>query len=148
MSSRDLIPNKKRTKLGQAELKALAEFRYQIRRYLRYMEKRKYGHAGITRSNISCCLPLKACRKGRGRQSRHGRTYAIETQHHGRTGGPLRRRRLAAPCQGRSRPASGDTGPTPAGKRVMEDHASASRAELQEIGPVLFTSLKRLVEAP
>jgi hypothetical protein len=30
----------------------------------------------------------------------------------------------------------------------MEDQASASRAELQEIGPVLFASLKRLMEAP
>jgi len=40
MSSRDLIPKKSEKKPGQAELKALAEFRYQIRRYLRYMEEK------------------------------------------------------------------------------------------------------------
>jgi DNA-binding MarR family transcriptional regulator len=34
---------------------------------------------------------------------------------------------------------------TPAGKRMMQEQASASRAELQEIGPILFSSLRQLI---
>ena len=34
--------------------------------------------------------------------------------------------------------------PTPEGKRMMQEQAPASRAELQEIGPILFDSFQRL----
>jgi DNA-binding MarR family transcriptional regulator len=34
--------------------------------------------------------------------------------------------------------------PTPEGKRMMQEQAAASRAELQEIGPILFESLQHL----
>ena len=35
--------------------------------------------------------------------------------------------------------------PTPDGNRMMQEQARASRAELQEIGPILFASLQQLI---
>ena len=142
------IHNKKPKKLSQPEYKALAEFRYQIRRYLRYMEEKARGR-GYHPQQYQLLLAIEGLPEGktatltpRAERMQLNHNTMVELVDRCEQGGLLRRvredrdRRLVT------------LAPTPAGKRMMEDQASASRAELQEIGPVLFTSLKRLMEAP
>jgi DNA-binding MarR family transcriptional regulator len=148
MYNRDQIPNKKRKKLSQPEYKALAEFRYQIRRYLRYMEE-KARAGGYHPQQYQLLLAIEGLPEEKrptiktlAERMQLNHNTMVELVDRCEKGGLLRRvredrdRRLVT------------LAPTPAGKRMMEDQASASRAELQEIGPILFTSLKRLVEAP
>ncbi len=148
MYKRDQIPEKKRKKLSQTEFKALAEFRYQIRKYLRYMEEKARAR-GYHPQQYQLLLAIEGLPEGKrptiktlAERMQLNHNTMVELVDCCEEGGLLRRvredrdRRLVTMAL------------TPAGKRVMEDQASASRAELQEIGPVLFTSLKRLMEAP
>jgi DNA-binding MarR family transcriptional regulator len=148
MSNRDQIPRKRRKKLSQAEFKALAEFRYQMRRYLRYMEEKARAR-GYHPQQYQLLLAIEGLPEGKrptiktlAERMQLNHNTMVELVDRCEEGGLLRRiredsdRRLVI------------LAPTPTGKRVMEEQARASQAELQEIGPVLFTSLKRLMEAP
>lgn len=148
MYNRNQIPNKIRKKLSRTEYKALAEFRYQIRKYLRYMEEKARAR-GYHPQQYQLLLAIEGLPEGKrptiktlAERMQLNHNTMVELVDRCEEGGLLRRvredrdRRLVTMA------------PTPAGKRVMEGQASASRAELQEIGPVLFTSLKRLVETP
>ena len=116
MSNRDQIPNKKRKTLSQVEFKALAEFRYQIRRYLPYMEEKARAR-GYHPQQYQLLLAIEGLPEGKEAHDQDaGRAHAVEPQHHGGVAGPLPGRRFAAPGQGRSRPAAGDPGSHTGGK--------------------------------
>lgn len=133
-------------KLSRPEYKALAEFRYQIRRYLRHMEEaaRSYGHHP---QQYQLLLAIEGLPDGKvptiktlaeRMQLNHNSTVELvdRCEKRGllqRTHDGINRREVTLAA-------------TPTGIRMMEDQASASRAELREIGPVLFTSLQRLME--
>jgi DNA-binding MarR family transcriptional regulator len=137
---------KDRKKLSRPEYKALAEFRYQIRKYLRYMEEaaRSYGYHP---QQYQFLLAIEGLPDG---QTPTIKTLAERMQlNHNSTV------ELVDRCEQRGLLQRTHDGvsrrevtlvPTSAGIRMMEDQASASRAELQEIGPVLFASLQRLME--
>ena len=148
MYNRGQTRNKKQKKLSQTEFKALAEFRYQIRRYLRYMEEKARAR-GYHPQQYQLMLAIEGLPEGKrptiktlAERMQLNHNTMVELVDRCEEGGLLRRvredhdRRLVTLAL------------TLAGKHVMESQATASRAELQEIGPVLFTSLKRLIEAP
>jgi DNA-binding MarR family transcriptional regulator len=133
-------------KLSRPEYKALAEFRYQIRRYLRYMEEKARGR-GYHPQQYQLLLAIEGLPDGKTptiktlaerMQLNHNSTVELVDRCEKR--GLLRRTQ-----EGATRREVTLT-PTPDGIRMMEDQASASRAELREIGPVLFASLQRLME--
>lgn len=147
MSNRDQIPRKKRQKLSRVEFKALAEFRYQIRRYLRYMEDKARAR-GYHPQQYQLLLAIEGLPEGKkptiktlAERLQLNHNTMVELVDRCEEGGLLRR------IRGDSDRRLVILAPTPTGKRVMEEQARASRAELQEIGPVLFTSLKRLMES-
>lgn len=137
---------KDKKQLSRPEYRALAEFRYQIRRYLRYMEEaaRSYGYHP---QQYQLLLAIEGLPDGKTptiktlaerMQLNHNST--VELVDRCEKGGLLQRTH-----DGINR-REVTLAPTSAGKRMMEDQASASRAELREIGPVLFASLQRLME--
>ncbi|HEX3094854.1 MAG TPA: MarR family winged helix-turn-helix transcriptional regulator [Candidatus Angelobacter sp.] len=137
---------KDKKKLSRPEYKALAEFRYQIRKYLRYMEEaaRSYGYHP---QQYQLLLAIEGLPDGKTpsiktlaerMQLNHNSTVELVDRCEKR--GLLRRTRESMNRREVTLAA------TPAGIRMMEDQASASRAELREIGPVLFASLQRLME--
>lgn len=137
---------KDKKKLSRPEYKALAEFRYQIRKYLRYMEEaaRSYRYHP---QQYQLLLAIEGLPDGKTpsiktlaerMQLNHNSTVELVDRCEKR--GLLRRTRESTNRREVTLAA------TPDGIRMMEDQASASRAELREIGPVLFASLQRLME--
>lgn len=141
------IPQRKNDKkLSRHEYKALAEFRYQIRKYLRYMEEKARAR-GYHPQQYQLLLAIEGLPDGKTptiktlaerMQLNHNST--VELVDRCENGGLLRR------TQGGATRREVTLEPTPDGIRMMEDQANASRAELREIGPVLFASLQRLKE--
>ena len=145
MQKRNKIPVKGPARvLSPAEHKDLAEFRYQIRRYLRYMEE-KARAAGHNPQQYQLLLAIEGLPEGQmptiktiaeRMQLNHNST--VELVDRCERSGLLRRQRTGLDRRIVS------LVPTLKGKRMMQEQASASRAELQEIGPILFASLQRL----
>jgi DNA-binding MarR family transcriptional regulator len=142
-SNAPISERKSNKKLSRPEYKALAEFRYQIRRYLRYMEEKARGR-GHHPQQYQLLLAIEGLPDGKTpsiktlaerMQLNHNSTVELVDRCEKR--GLLRRTRESMNRREVTLAA------TPAG---MEDQASASRAELREIGPVLFASLQRLME--
>jgi DNA-binding MarR family transcriptional regulator len=133
-------------KLSRPEYKALAEFRYQIRKYLRYMEEKARAR-GHHPQQYQLLLAIEGLPDGKTpsiktlaerMQLNHNSTVELvdRCEKRGllrRTHDGINRREVTLAA-------------TPAGIRMMEDQANASRAELREIGPLLFASLQRLTE--
>jgi DNA-binding MarR family transcriptional regulator len=141
-----IAERKSNKKLSRPEYKALAEFRYQIRRYLRFMEE-KARAGGYHPQQYQLLLAMEGLPDGRTpsiktlaerMQLNHNSTVELVDRCEKR--GLLRRTRESMNRREVTLAA------TPAGIRMMEDQASASRSELREIGPFLFASLKRLME--
>jgi len=148
MRNRTSSPDRKEPKtLSRDEYKALAEFRYQIRKYLRYMEEKARAR-GHNPRQYQLLLAIEGLPDGKEptiktlaerMQLNHNTTVELVDRCEQR--GLLRRvrkdfdQRLVTLV------------PTPAGRRMMEEQASASRAELREIGPILFGSLQHLMKA-
>ena len=145
MPKRNKIHDKSPAKiLSRAEYKALAEFRYQIRRYLRYMEEKARAR-GHNPQQYQLLLAIEGLPEGQKptmstvaerMQLNHNTTVELVDRCEKR--GLLRRQRAGLDRRVVT------LVPTPEGKRMMQEQASASRAELQEIGPILFESLERL----
>ncbi|HEY2496424.1 MAG TPA: helix-turn-helix domain-containing protein [Candidatus Angelobacter sp.] len=148
MYKRKQLPDKKPKTLSQPEYKALSEFRYQLRRYLRYMEEKARAR-GYNPQQYQLLLAIEGLPEGNiptiktlAERMQLNHNTMVELVDRCEKRGLLRRVR-----EGQDRRLV-TLAPTPAGKKMMEDQASASRSELQEIGPILFTSLKHLMEAP
>jgi len=133
--------------LSHSEYIALAEFRYQLRRYLRHMEEeaRSKGHhhqqyqlllaiKGLPLSRVPTVSVL-AERMQMNHNSlveladRCEKLHLIERVRSG-----IDRRQVTLAI-------------TPEGEKVLRQQASASRTELRSIGPVLLSSLRKLVRA-
>lgn len=141
-----ILGRKSDKKLSRPEYKALAEFRYQIRKYLRYMEEKARGR-GYHPQQYQLLLAIEGLPDGttptiktlaERMQLNHNSTVELVDRCEKR--GLLRRTH-----EGINR-REVTVAATPAGIRMMEDQANASRSELREIGPVLFASLQRLME--
>lgn len=124
---------------------ALAEFRYQIRKYLRHMEERA-RELGHNPQQYQLLLALKGLPKGMipsigalAERMQLNHNSMVELVDRCERGGLLRRAR-----------AGGDRRQvmleiTPAGQRMMRRYASAARQELDTVGPVLAESIHKLL---
>ena len=148
MQNKNHVRGKQQDKtLSRTEYKALAEFRYQIRRYLRYMEEKARAR-GYNPQQYQLLLAVEGLPEGQlptiktvaeRMQLNHNTTVGLVDRCQRR--GFLRRERAGIDRRVVTLVL------TPAGKRMMQEQASASRAELQEIGPVLFSSLRQLMSS-
>jgi DNA-binding MarR family transcriptional regulator len=132
--------------LSKAEYKALANFRYQIRKYLRYMEEKARAR-GYHPQQYQLLLAIEGLPDGEmptiktlaeRMQLNHNSTVELVDRCEKR--GLLRRQRAGMDRRVVTLVA------TPIGKQMMQEQARASRAELQEIGPILFASLQQLID--
>ena len=145
MQKRSRIAKKvKSQSLTRSEYKALAEFRYQVRRYLRYMEE-KARAGGYNPQQYQLLLAIEGLPEGQmptiktiAERMQLNHNSAVELVDRCEKGGLLNRERTGLDRRVVT------LLPTLKGKRMMEEQASASRAELQEIGPILLLSLQSL----
>jgi DNA-binding MarR family transcriptional regulator len=130
--------------LNQAEYTALAEFRYQIRKYLRFMEE-KAREAGQNPQQYQLVLALKGLPRDTGAsisalaermQLNHNSTVELVDRCEKR--GLVRRTR-----SGNDR-RQVDLVVTPEGEAFLRNLASAGREELRSIGPVLAGHIQHL----
>lgn len=140
------MPNSDQPKpLAAAEYVALAEFRYQIRRYLRYMEEeaRANGHHP---QQYQLLLAIKGLPKGK-EPTVSTLAERMQMNHNSMVG-------LVNRCEKRGlirRTRSGNDRRqvaltiTQQGDLVLRQQANASRRELGSISPILFDSLEQLM---
>jgi len=142
MSSPDQQPKL----LTRPEYVALAEFRYQLRKYLRYMEEqaRACGHHP---QQYQLLLAIKGL-PARRQPTISTLAERMQMNHNSMV-------ELVDRCEKRGlieRNRSGDDrrqvslAITPEGDKVLRQQASVSRQELRSIGPSLLNSLHRLME--
>lgn len=131
--------------LTNPEYMALAEFRYQLRRYLRYMEEQARA-AGQRPQQYQLLLAIKGLPSGTV-PSVSILAERMQMNHNSMV-------ELADRCEKRGlirRVRGSDTDRrqvtlsiTPEGEKVLRQQASASRQELSNIGPILVEALQRL----
>ncbi|MGE5325329.1 MAG: MarR family winged helix-turn-helix transcriptional regulator [Actinomycetota bacterium] len=131
--------------LTNPEYMALAEFRYQLRRYLRYMEEQARA-AGLHPQQYQLLLAIKGLPLA-SVPSVSILAERMQMNHNSMV-------ELADRCEKRSlirRIRGSDTDRrqvtlsiTPEGERALRQQASASRQELSNIGPILVAALQRL----
>jgi len=131
--------------LNQAEYTALAEFRYQIRRYLRFMEE-KAREAGQNPQQYQLILALKGLPRGTGpsisalaerMQLNHNTTVELVDRCEKR--GLVRRSRSGSDRR------QVDLAITVEGDAFLRTLATAGREELRSIGPILAGHIQHLI---
>jgi DNA-binding MarR family transcriptional regulator len=132
--------------LSTPEYVALAEFRYQLRRYLRHMEEHARG-SGNHPQQYQLLLAIKGLPPPRV-PSVTVLAERMQMNHNSMV-------ELADRCEKRSlikRVRESDTdrrqvtlAVTAEGEKVLRQQASASRDELRNIGPILVSALQRLL---
>lgn len=136
----------KTMQLTGSEYIALAEFRYQLRRYLRHMEEeaRANGHHP---QQYQLLLAIKGLPPPRiptvsvlAERMQMNHNSLVELADRCEKRGFIRRIR-SSPSDRRTVTLA----ITPAGEAMMRQQASASRQELQTVGPILVESLQRLL---
>jgi DNA-binding MarR family transcriptional regulator len=142
------VPNSGRrpaARAAQLDFQTLADFRYQIRRFLRHREITARA-AGVEPQQYLLLLQVKGL-QGRGLATIGALAERLQIQHHGAVQlvNRLTRRGMVA-----RRPTGRDRREVvvdlrPAGEAVLRRVALSSVAELQMEGPALAASLKRLV---
>jgi DNA-binding MarR family transcriptional regulator len=140
------MPNHDQPKpLAPTEYVALAEFRYQIRRYLRYMEEeaRANGHHP---QQYQLLLAIKGLPKGK---EPNVSTLAerMQMNHNSMVGllNRCERRGLIRRTRSSNDRRQVTLAITRQGDLVLRQQANASRRELGSISPILFDSLERLM---
>lgn len=131
--------------LTEPEYVALAEFRYQLRRYLRYMEEQARA-AGQHPQQYQLLLAIKGLPSGYvpsvsilAERMQMNHNSMVELADRCEKRGLIRRVR-ASDTDRRQVTLS----ITPEGEKVLRQQASASRQELRNIGPILVAALQRL----
>jgi len=140
------MKGKEHKPLNDAEYLALAEFRYQIRKYLRHMEDRARA-MGHNPQQYQVLLAIKGLPKGKSptisaiaerMQLNHNSMVELVDRceergllHRARSESDRRQVVLAI---------------TPEGEALMRQHAAAGRQQLRTIGPILSESIRRLLE--
>jgi DNA-binding MarR family transcriptional regulator len=137
---------KRPIQLNDSEYIALAEFRYQLRRYLRHMEEQARAN-GHHPQQYQLLLAIKGLPLPRtptvsvlAERMQMNHNSLVELADRCEQRGFIRRVRSS----GTDRRKVALT-ITPAGEAVMRQQASASRKELQIVGPVLVDSLQKLL---
>ena len=129
----------------QPNYKALAEFRYQIRRFLRFSEETARA-AGLEPQQYQLMLALK----GLPEESRHriGEVAErLQIQHHSTVElvDRLARRGLIKRRRGESDRREVLLELTPRGDKLLQELALHHRSELLQVGPNLVAALKKVV---
>jgi DNA-binding MarR family transcriptional regulator len=131
--------------LNQAEYMALAEFRYQIRKFLRFMEE-KAREAGQNPQQYQLILALKGLPAGTGpsigalaerMQLNHNSTVELVDR--------CEKRGLVRRLRSRGDRRQVDLVITPQGDAFLRTLASAGREELRTVGPILAEHIQRLI---
>jgi DNA-binding MarR family transcriptional regulator len=129
----------------QPNYRALAEFRYQIRRFLRFSEETARA-AGLEPQQYQLMLALK----GMPEETRHriGEVAErLQIQHHSTVElvDRLARRGLIKRRRGESDRREVILELTPRGDKLLQELAIHHRSELREVGPDLVAALKKVV---
>jgi DNA-binding MarR family transcriptional regulator len=141
-----MLKEKQPKPLNEAEYMALAEFRYQIRKYLRHMEE-KAREVGHNPQQYQLLLAIKGLPKEKlptitnlAERMQLNHNSMVELVDRCEERGLLRRAR-SGPDRRQVRLAI-----TPEGEVVMRQQASAARQELRSVGPILSESIQRLIQ--
>src|SRR5947209_6876121 len=140
------MKGKEHKPLNDAEYLALAEFRYQIRKYLRYMEDRA-REMGHNPQQYQVLLAIKGLPKDKAptisaiaERMQLNHNSMVELVDRCEERGLLRRARSASDRRQVILVI------TPEGEALMRQHAAAERQQLRTIGPILSESIRRLIE--
>lgn len=132
--------------LNDVEYAALSEFRYQIRRYLRYMEDeaREMGH---NPQQYQALLAIKGLPKGAlptisviAERMQLNHNSMVELVDRCEERGLLRRERSVSDRR------QVTLATTSEGEQMLRQLAAAGRQQLRTIGPILSESVRRLIE--
>jgi DNA-binding MarR family transcriptional regulator len=132
--------------LNDAEYLALAEFRYQIRKYLRHMEDRA-RQIGINPQQYQVLLAIKGLPKDKSptistiaERMQLNHNSMVELVDRCEERGMLRRARSSSDRRQVVLTI------TPEGETLMRQLAAGARQQLRTIGPILSESIRRLME--
>ncbi|HXB22324.1 MAG TPA: MarR family winged helix-turn-helix transcriptional regulator [Candidatus Solibacter sp.] len=141
-----MATGKEHKPLNDAEYAALAEFRYQIRKYLRHMEEiaREVGHSP---QQYQVLLAVKGLPKDKSptistlaERMQLNHNSMVELVDRCEERGLLRRTRSASDRR------QVTLAITPEGEALMGQQAAGARQELRTVGPILAESIQRLIE--
>ena len=131
--------------LTNSEYVALAEFRYQLRRYLRYMEEQARA-SGHHPQQYQLLLAIKGLPPPRvpsvsilAERMQLNHNSMVELADRCEKRGLIRRLRETANDRRQVTLSI-----TPDGEKVLRQQASASREELRNVGPILVAALQKL----
>jgi DNA-binding MarR family transcriptional regulator len=134
--------------LDGAEYIALAEFRYQLRRFLRHMEEQTRG-LGVNPQQYQLVLAVKGLPPGQaptiGRLAERmqlNHNSMVELVDRSERSGLVRRERAARDRR------QVTLAITEKGEALLRELGSAAREELRDRGPSLIESVRRLIEDP
>ena len=132
--------------LTAAEYAALAEFRYQLRRFLRHMEEHA-RRGGLHPQQYQVLLAIKGLPRDMypsisaiAERMQLNHNSMVELIDRCEKGGLLRRVKLG----GDRRMVT--LAITPIGEQALRQQASAARQELQDVGPILAESIGKLLQ--
>jgi len=133
--------------LTHAQYAALAEFRYQLRKYLRYMEAQARAN-GNHPQQYQLLLAITGLPKPQvptisalAERMQMNHNSMVELVNRCEKRGLIRRTRSVEDRRHVT------LGVTPKGEMVLRQQASASRQELLTIGPVLVDALQKLIHS-
>lgn len=139
-----MIKKPRSYELQEKEYLALAEFRYQIRRFLRHMESEVAG-SGLNPQQYQLLLAIKGLPKGRestitalAERLQLNHNTMVELVDRCQEKGLTRRQRSA---EDRRHVVISLTAQ---GEAFLQKLASAARRELHQIGPILVNAMKQL----
>ncbi|HEV2990653.1 MAG TPA: MarR family transcriptional regulator [Candidatus Angelobacter sp.] len=140
------MKGKEHKPLNDAEYLALAEFRYQIRKYMRHMEYRA-RQIGLNPQQYQVLLAIKGLPKEKSptisaiaERMQLNHNSMVELVDRCEERGLLRRTRSISDRRQVALAL------TPEGEALMRQQAAAARQELRTIGPILSESIRRLLE--
>ncbi len=132
--------------LQESEYRALAEFRYQLRRFLRHMED-QVREVGINPQQWQLVLAVKGLPKGQmptisqlAERMQLNHNSMVELVDRCEEHGLLRRTRLDNDRR------QVTLSITPQGETLLRRLGTASRQELRRVGPMLVKSVERLTQ--
>ena len=132
--------------LQESEYRALAEFRYQLRRFLRHMED-QVREVGINPQQWQLVLAIKGLPKGQlptisqlAERMQLNHNSMVELVDRCEEHGLLRRTRLDNDRR------QVTLSITPQGETLLRRLGTASRQELRSVGPMLVKSVERLTQ--
>jgi DNA-binding MarR family transcriptional regulator len=133
--------------LQESEYVALAEFRYQLRRFLRHMEEES-RHLGVNPQQYQLVLAIKGLPKGQvptisclAERMQLNHNTMVELVDRCAERNMLRRQRSLTDRR------QVTLAITPEGEAMLRRLGSAARQELRSIGPMLVKSVQHLTEA-